>query len=130
MTKFPIRLNWYDDDKTIVLWKHQNKISWQDAYDARQNLWRMMESVSHTVDLIVDMNHHHMPAGAIPNLKRLIVTKHSRTGIIILLNAPSYFSALFEMVMRVMRVEGQTWHTATSLEDAENFIRRHRYAQK
>jgi hypothetical protein len=83
-----INLSWYDDNKTIIVWKFQGEWNWLDYHAAINRAVMMLRGVDHTVDSIMDLrDNRSLPPNAIVQGKRWFVVAPDNFGITVVTGA-------------------------------------------
>jgi hypothetical protein len=60
-----ITFDWYDADKSVVYIRYHRGWSHQDVFHAFAETFEMLETVNHSVDLIIEMTEQHVPPNII-----------------------------------------------------------------
>lgn len=95
----PVTVSWFDDKCTIVLYKCEEKWTWEEFNPLYDSVWNMIKSVNYRIDIIVDWTQsagfplgvanliHHASTNILPEGEGLIICVGGKTLFQILLGA-------------------------------------------
>jgi hypothetical protein len=116
-----IDLQWYDAERTIIYAQFPPKWVWDDVYALLDEVNRMMDDVTHPVDVIYDMlkSYSLFPPSALPNLQRLSDTAHPNDRLVIFISNTTFVKMIVEIAHKFSpRQEPIAVRYVASLEDA------------
>ena len=117
-----IRISWYNRTKTVILWERFDRSSWEEFHNTQDQLFKMLDTVSHKVDVISVSYDPMFPANAIPNLKRVIDRVHPNEGYKVLVNTSGFIRHLFEIVGKLNYKKSRQWYFTDTIEEAEALL--------
>ena len=105
-----ILTNWYNDDKTILRHVYEVAWTWSDLYLAIDEAYALVETVDHTVDIIIDMRLSSIiPSNVFNHGKHAIVKAHPRQGHMIVVGAPRLAQTLFQAFLKIYGKEAKNF---------------------
>lgn len=122
---------WDDDAQTIMRVTYQRGWSWDDLEGNLPLEATMLDSVSHTVDVIADFRDTQLPPGAISRLPRIAQSPpytHRNAGMMVMVATPGFITQVVEVYKRVYG-QANKLIVVQNLEDARRLIARKRAAQ-
>ena len=120
----PVKVVWDDDAKTIQRYIYEGRWTWDELYAALNEGQRMLDSVDHPVDGIVDLQgKSYVPSNALVNLKRVmeLMSAHRNVSdITVFLRAEAFVKALTEMLRKLYPAASNPiqFNYAATLDDA------------
>ncbi|MFN8374861.1 MAG: hypothetical protein U0694_18520 [Anaerolineae bacterium] len=103
-----ILTNWYNDEKTILYHTYEATWTWNDLYVAVDKAYALLESVDHTVDIIIDMRLSRIiPSNVFNHGKYTLVKTHPRRGYMIIVGAPRLAHILFQAFLKIYDKEAR-----------------------
>ncbi len=100
-----IDVRWNDDNHTIIVWEFDKGWTWDDLFVARRTFDELMNSVTHSVHVIFNMNRTMLPIGdALSNFKAVGGHVPKNAGLLIVVNATGFGVKITHVVMRVFRI--------------------------
>jgi hypothetical protein len=77
-----VTVRWHGENQRIIYYEFVGSWTWAEFEPAYDETIRMMDSVDHRIDFILDMlKVEHIPAGAIQRLKRAADFNHPNMGL-------------------------------------------------
>jgi len=97
------RLEWLDEEKTILRMDIQPGSKWDDAYVAIPALDRAIQSVEHDVYSIYQFQPGagNLPKFSAPNIKKLLGSVVQNEKLIILVGVDVYFNNILNLLQRI-----------------------------
>ncbi len=115
-----VEVRWGNDDHTLIVWEFEKGWRWDDLYTARRVFDELMNSVTHTVHMIFNMNKTMIPIGdVLYNFKAVGGQYPKHTGLLIVVDASSFGVKITLIVMRVFRIWGNMMFVDTMSEAYE-----------
>jgi hypothetical protein len=115
-----VQVRWGNDDHTFIVWEFEKGWKWTDLYTARRIFDELMNSVTHTVHIIFNMNKTLLPIGdALYNFEAVGGQYPKHTGLLIVVNASSFGVKITQIVMRIFRIWGNMMFVETMKEAYE-----------
>ena len=119
-----IKVTWYDDDKTILHWQYEEKWTWDEFVDANVAARRMIISVPHTVDSIVELGSKLLPEGAFSRGKQQADLTPENHGITVVVTQNSAVRIILSVLQTITSIgkKGPAYAAVSTLEDAFELI--------
>jgi hypothetical protein len=121
----PTNLVWENEEHTIVRMELIGRWTWDEAYKGSDEGYRMLESVDHVVNVIIDLRPSiRFPELALTHARNMINKRHPRTGLTVFLGANMLFVLLWRSFSRLHKqlTGKQDFTFATSIEEAHKIL--------
>jgi hypothetical protein len=124
----PVKVIWDNDAKTIQRYVYEGRWTWDELYAALSEGQKMLDTVDHLVDGIVDLQgKSYVPSNALVHLKRVmeLMSAHPNVSdITVFLRAEAFVKALTEMLRKLYPSSANQiqFNYASTLEDAHALI--------
>lgn len=122
-----VNVDWDNDEQSIVRYTFDSDWNWQDLYTAMDNAGKMIETVSHRVDVLMDLsNANIIPKNAISQIKRGYDNpKSPNIGVTVVVTPNSFMNAIVLMAKKVWGDKGE-WELefVKTLDDAYSTIQK------
>jgi len=123
----PIEVVWADQEKTIVQYTFTDKWTWAEFYPALQQALEMETSVTHRVDVIVDMrNSPIIPSNALSNIKIIANKQPPNLRLSVLVSANALVSTLLNLAGRLNQNIARDYRMVATMEEAHKRIQQDR----
>jgi len=119
-----VTIDWLDSQKRIVLITyHRDGWSWDDFYRALKQQYELVESVPHSVDVIVDVrNSHWMPrGGSLLSGIRKAENPHARQGRTVIVGATGMVAAIAQTATKLISSK-RKFYFASTMDDAKTIL--------
>lgn len=114
-----IRMVWDNAERTILCCITTGSWDWPDVDDALAEMHRMLDTVDHAVDYVIDMRGTRlMPRSPIWHGSRLSRGRHANSGRTVFLGAPSVVQGVINVLGKVYPELSGSLLFADSMEDA------------
>jgi len=121
----PISISWDNTDKTIIQYRFEGRWTWDEFNKGLFEANSMMDSVNHTVHVIVNMgNSAALPRGAITQIASLRTRKHPRIGVTILVGASSLVQSIHSAMTKIYAGIDRNFKMLPTLEEARAVLER------
>jgi hypothetical protein len=118
-----ITFEWDNPEKTAVIWYFEPGWAWDEMYRARDRSIQHVQSVSHVVDVILDMGQSpSFPSNALSNLNAILSKGSPNRGCIILVNPSLFIQSFASMFRRVKPSVAENLMVVSSLEKARSLV--------
>ena len=123
-----IQVSWENEEKTIIHYVYDGRWTLQDFDDARLEAAKLEETVTHRVDVIVDVRKSSLvPTGAISRGKQVMTTtpsSHPNEGTAVIVGAGPLVRSIYDVVSKVYPeiVRRRGFRFARSIEEAHDLI--------
>jgi len=125
-----IRTSWDSEAKTTLRIVYEGSWTWEDFHKAHEEGNNLIKSVSHRVDVIIDIsNSRLMPSGALSRGKHITDAKPANQGMTAVVGANCFIQSLYDLFRKVYRKDFNLFY-APSLEEARARLLEQRDAQK
>jgi hypothetical protein len=115
----PISILWDNAEKTVIQYHFEGRWTWDEFHHALAEGNAMMDSVDHTVHVIVNMqNSMALPRGAITHIANLRIRKHRRIGVTILIGASQLIQAIHSAMITIYPGIDKNFKMLPTLEEA------------
>ncbi len=99
----PVSLNWGNPEKTILVLAYTTPWTWQEFDTIYHNLNTKMESLTHKVDLIIDIQRGGLPPqGAMLRFKKAAELNHPYAGNVIFVG-PRLLTQMVNSIMSILK---------------------------
>ena len=97
-----VRVDWDDPDHSILLYSFSPKWTWDELYEAADKGLVMADTVSHTVDVIVDFRTSQgLPPKAFAQFNRLSRMPTPQTGLVVITGGGTLLLSLFNLFILI-----------------------------
>jgi hypothetical protein len=119
-----ITLNWIPDTN-IIHFVSMGKWTWQDFYDAMDELYVMIDASDHEhVDYILDITRGDLfPQNALSQFSKISMHTHQKTRYMVFVGAGGFARVLMKMMRRLLPNRMAYVLQADTLEDARTHLR-------
>jgi hypothetical protein len=124
-----IRVQWDNDDKTIVRWDFDGPWKWDDYFVAQLESNRLLDSVDHLVDIIGNIQKSRLlPPSAVSVYRSSLKSAAPNLGLIVLVGSSSFVRQMVNIFMKLFRFKGPgtDFRFADSEEEARQIIAEYR----
>ncbi len=99
-----VNVGWDNPEKSRIILSFKQPWTWVEFNSASDQMDQLFTSVTHRVDLIIDITYGGFPPGnAIPHFKRVSETPHANLGQIVVVGVPGFFRAVLNIIKNVYR---------------------------
>ena len=98
-----VDVTWGDEAQTYLRWNFHGDWSGRDYFDSLVNLWRLMDSKSHNLNLLIDMRlSGKSPSNLVALMQAAIRNKQQSCNIrqIVVISQTSYWKTVYEIACR------------------------------
>lgn len=121
----PITVRWDNEDKTIIYYVFDRRWTWDEFNVVYQDVYRMLDTVDHTVHAIVDLhNSQLLPADTLTHMRRLTFQQHDNGGITVIITTNFLAQSLYSILSGVYRKALEIFKLAPTVEEAYAIIER------
>lgn len=114
-----VQSSWYTDDHTIIHMEFIGKWQWSEFHTAFDESRRLVDSVSHPVDILMDFTgSDQIPNGAITHVKRAANDVHPNRRFVVVIGVSKMLTTLFRFVKQLYPGATQKMYTADSIDEA------------
>src|SRR3954464_1167446 len=119
-----IEVNWDNEEKTIIQYVYEGRWTLQDFDDARAKAAKLEETVTHRVDVIIDVRKSSLvPTGTISRGKQVMTTtpsSHPNEGTAVIVGAGPLVRSIYDVVNKVYPdiVRRRGFRFARSMDEA------------
>lgn len=118
-----VTVDWFNEEKTIIKYQFEGQWKWEELYIALQQVDVMMNSVQHTVYIIVDYQKSSgVPAGALTHLRSSTMKAAPNWGGGVFIGISSLVQALLNVFTSLNKKLGERYATAKNMETAYSII--------
>lgn len=122
-----IQIRWFDEKKSIVHYEFVGVWTWEDLHLVLNKATEMGLSVSHPIDAIVDLTRNgSTPMGALLNLRQITSWEAVTWNTAVLIGANPVTRGVIATFRGLYPRLGARYHTANSIPEAVEIIRRRR----
>jgi hypothetical protein len=119
----PIQVYWEDTERTIVRYDFQGVWTWDDLYGVYYQAIAMETSVTHRVDIILDMRSgSRIPANALLHIKNLSEKQPSNVGLSIFVTSNAFIISMYNMAIKVYGKIAYYFRLVNTLDAAHAMI--------
>ena len=118
-----VNVYWVDEAKTIVRYDFDGKWTWDDLYPAYNKAIEMETSVTHRVDVILDMtNSKTLPANVLMHMKNISDKQPENIGLSIFVSDSRFINSMYKVGTRFYSKIEYYFRVAPTIEDAMTMI--------
>ena len=118
-----IDVYWVDEGKTIVRYDFEGKWTWDDLYPAYNQAIEMETSVSHRVDVVLDMTKSRtLPANVLMHMKNISDKQPDNIGLSIFVSDSRFINSLYKVGTRFYSKIEYYFRIAPTMEEAMAMI--------
>lgn len=121
-----IEVNWYNEEKTIILEAYSKDWTWEEFYELRNTVPPMMSEVQRTVHVIADFGENlAIPRGnAMIHARNVLESFPDNWGMLIMITNSAMINAFSNLFLKVFPALGQNKiHLVKSIDEALELIR-------
>jgi hypothetical protein len=122
-----IVVSWETEKQTTIVITFDRPWTWEEFRKSYDDMDKLFKSVSHEVDLILDITEGGFPpAGAVQEFRRVSEIQHPNLGKIAVVGIPTFFRGMLNILKTVYkgRYEAPDFLFAPSLEEAHKMMAR------
>jgi hypothetical protein len=125
-----VSVSWFNGEKTLIIYKFEGRWGWDDLYQAIDEAVVLLDSVSHRVDIMLDLTQ----SGSVPNLNanglkyvaNAPTTTHPNMGIFVMVGMKPFVRISFDIFSRIYPRATRQYRLANTLEDAISVVAKDR----
>ena len=120
----PFTIEWGNEEKTISHLKVIGSWDWNDYYAATKQGYEMIESVDHTVNIIIDFTDSNgsLPPSAMTHLRKSANNAHPRRGVLVMVSKRMILLKTFVNLLQKVTRAMTTVYLAGTLDEAYTII--------
>lgn len=120
-----INAEWDNDDQTVVRIEVHDPWTIEEYTEANARSWSLLETVEHTVHLILDFTHaYSFPKDLLSGAKITNSQIHPRQGLVIAVKISPYLHAIMKAAIRAFPRLGHNLFFAQTVQDAYHLIQK------
>lgn len=98
----PVTADWYNLDKTIVLYTIEGKWTWDELYPEYEKAIAMEKAQPHRVDVIIDMTAStHLPVSVITHMRHISDKQPENIGLTVIVTQNPMVNAMYQVGCKV-----------------------------
>ncbi|MEZ4670385.1 MAG: hypothetical protein R3E39_20960 [Anaerolineae bacterium] len=118
-----VAVDWLNDDQTILKYEFDGQWTWNELYAALQQVDMMMNSVEHTVYVIIDyQGSQGIPPGALTHLRSSTMRAAPNWGGGVFIGISSLVESLLNIFTNLNRKLAERYATAANIEEALSIL--------
>jgi hypothetical protein len=122
-----ISVTWDDEEHSVIRFDYQGAWTWNELYDAVRESHLLLDTVNHTVDSIIDLEHSSLlPEHALSRAQNVVKMAHPNQGMTIVVGANTLVRTLLDIYKRIYIKNTPPVLMARSLPEAREAIQRQR----
>jgi hypothetical protein len=126
-----IQVYWEDDSKTIVRYDFEGTWTWDDLYKVFYQALAMETSVSHRVDVILDMRQSgRIPHNALTHIKNISDKEPPNIGLSVFVTSNRFLISLYNVGIKFYNKIGYYFRLTSTIEEAHALIAQDRELQR
>jgi hypothetical protein len=124
-----IRVQWDNPDKTILRFTYDREWAWDEVYSALEEKRRLLGTVQHPVDTLVDMRAVvTIPVGALIHARRLAEQANGNERVTLVVGANPFILSLVDLVRNLHPAFIKNYRFVSTLNDAYTLLNHQRSA--
>jgi hypothetical protein len=93
----PVRVEWYDEAKTTVLYTIEGKWTWDELYPEYEKAIAMEKAQSHRVDVLIDMREcRYFPMNLLTHVQHISDKQPDNIGLSIIVSPNRFLNTLYD----------------------------------
>lgn len=129
-----VNIAWDNEEQTIVRYTFEPGWDWLDLYTAMDNAGELIQTVSHGVDVLMDLSQANLiPKNAISQIKRGYDNpKSPNIGLTVVVTPNSFMNAMVSMAKKIWGGGSSEWELefVKTIDEAYATIEAHRKDEK
>jgi hypothetical protein len=118
-----ITVQWDNEQHTLLRWDFIGVWDWDDFLAAQKEANELINSVSHTVNVIGDVSKsYHLPPGAIGRFRTYRRDDPENTGRVVVVGASIYIKTMVDIFRGMFPNTGGNFTFANSLDEARSIL--------
>ncbi len=118
-----IKVTWDNAERTIIYFDFEGRWDWDELYTASEQATRMLDSVDHVVDFIMDIREaQQIPKDFMSHAEHIASGSHPRRGIMVVVGANGLLRTLGSGLRRLFPDATRNLAFAADLEEAYEII--------
>lgn len=114
-----VNVFWVNDDKTIVQYDFIGRWTWEDFYPAYEEALRMEASVTHRVDVIINLlESRSIPPNALSHLKNITDKQPDNIGVSVLVTTHRFVKVMYDMGVKFYPKMRQYFAIVETMDEA------------
>jgi hypothetical protein len=98
----PVTADWYDLDKTIVLYTIEGKWTWDELYPEYEKALAMEKAQPHRVDVVIDMTAStHLPMSVLTHMRHISDKQPANIGLTVIVTQNPMVNTLYQVGCKV-----------------------------
>lgn len=119
----PIDVFWLNDEKTMLQYDISGSWTWDDLYPKYYEALEMERSVSHFVDIVIDLRESKsIPPNVLTHIKNITDKQPENVGLTVIVSDNRFIKMLMDMGVKAYSKIGQYFRVATTLDEAMQLI--------
>lgn len=119
----PVRVYWVNDEQTILRYDFEGVWTWEDFYPVYEQAIQMETSVTHRVDIIINMlDSKSIPGNALSHMKSMTDKLPENVGMGVFITRNRFVNILYDSGARFYPKIRDTFVIVSSLEEAMSLI--------
>lgn len=120
----PINIVWDNTEKTTMRYDFEGGWTWEEFYPAMQQGVEMRQEVTHTVNIIVNLEKSlRIPNNVLTHLKRLATNDRGNRGMIVLAGGGGFVIALVRIYTSLFKSSQRFVKVTKSVDEARDFLK-------
>jgi hypothetical protein len=97
-----ITTQWDNAEKTVIRYIYEGQWTWDELYAAMHEAYKMVDSVKHEVDVIIDMRKSGvLPANVFTHSRQATLSQHPRLARTVIVGAHRLAHTMFEAFTKI-----------------------------
>lgn len=118
-----VKVRWYDEAQAIVLYEFQGDWTWDELYPQYDTAIAMEKSVTHRVDVIIDMRRAgRLPKNVLSHMKNFSDKQPDNIGITAIVTNNAFVRTLYTTGCKFYPKIQRYFTVVQTLDDAERMI--------
>jgi hypothetical protein len=118
-----IAVHWKDEMKAIIVLEFESQWTWDDLYNATQQMYRMLDEIDHTAYTITDLRKSRgVPSGFLAHARRLTMRRDPRIKVSAIVGANGLVEVAVDIIRKVYKNAIDSAVFVDTLEEAEAII--------
>ena len=124
----PIYLNWYDTNKTILIYTFEGRWTWEEFHEIDKPTWKLIADADYRIDIIIDYTTiERFPLGILDAIHYAGEGQEPQSdGHIVVIGGPYFLKILYGVFRRVYPRMSAIYHLVDTYDDAICILKKQR----
>ncbi|MBZ0291919.1 MAG: hypothetical protein K8L99_05055 [Anaerolineae bacterium] len=120
-----IEVSWANPEKTVIVYAYEGRWSMEQFNNSYQQARKLMDTVQHPVDFIIDVrNSSLLPSGILSRGRNVVTTPHPNEGRTAIVGANTFVRSMLDLFSRLYgeRYRESKFYLAPTMDEAHKWL--------